>query len=140
MEQNAGEGLYTKAQMDYVNGLSDDELRSHLLHQVRLRDNMEFDRNSFEKIANTWPTLQGAISKLQSELNVDKSEGSYYYSWQANIAMAFYDEVRRQTSPKGKVYNMYDETFGDGALHEAANNAAKNFLDLLIAQSEPPKQ
>lgn len=84
--------------------------------------------------------LSKEIRTICEELNKDKSEGSYYYSWQANIAMAFYDEVRRQTSPKGKVYNMYDDTFGDGALHEAANNAAKNFLDLLISQSEPPKQ
>lgn len=78
--------------------------------------------------------LQEAIKVLQQELSKDKSEGSYYYTWQANIAVAFQDAVRRQTDPKSKGYNLYDDTFGDDALHEASNDAAKNFLDLLISQ------
>lgn len=43
-------GIFTKEQQDYVASVSDENLRSHLLHQVRLRDNMESDRNAFEKL------------------------------------------------------------------------------------------
>jgi len=44
--------LYTKEQRDYVDSIDDKDLRTHLLHQVRLRDNMEKDRNAFEKENN----------------------------------------------------------------------------------------
>jgi len=54
------------------------------------------------------------IEKLVNELRKDKSEGSYYYSWQANIAMAMYDEL------DGK------------ATTEECNNGAKKFLEILI--------
>ena len=76
------------------------------------------------------------ITRLVAELQKDKEPGSYYYVWQANIAMSFYDSVRQQLDPKNKGGNLYDDSFGDGALHQAANNAAKNFLDLLISQSD----
>ena len=55
MNQQGGSpqiGIYTKKQIDYVNSVPDSELRSHLLHQVRLRDNMEADRDSFQKLNN----------------------------------------------------------------------------------------
>ncbi len=49
-----------------------------------------------------------------------KKDEDYYYSWQSNIAMAFYDQAKRNkvkiSSPK---------------LHEISNSAAKNFLNLL---------
>ena len=54
------------------------------------------------------------IEKLVEELRKDKSGGSYYYSWQANIAMAMYDEL------DGK------------ATKEECNNGAKRFLEILI--------
>jgi hypothetical protein len=56
------------------------------------------------------------IDHLASEL--EKDEG-YYYAWQSNIAMAFQDELAR------KGYRLPDQ-------HKIANNAAKNFLSLLI--------
>lgn len=37
-----------------------------------------------------------SINKLKLELSKDKSEGSYYHSWQSNIAMAFVDELVEQ--------------------------------------------
>lgn len=43
-----GTEIYTQQQIDYVSGVSDSQLRAHLLHQVRLRDNMERDRDAFE--------------------------------------------------------------------------------------------
>jgi len=56
-----------------------------------------------------------------------REDAGYYIAWQANIAMAFKDE--------------YDEfyKFGNGRvdkseIHDIANNAAKNFLDLLIKE------
>ena len=56
------------------------------------------------------------IEKLVEELKKDKSPGSYYYSWQANIAMAMYDEL------DGKITK------------EEANRGAIRFLELLIRQ------
>ena len=43
------EGIFTESQRIYVESIDDSMLRPHLLHQVRLRDNMESDRNSFER-------------------------------------------------------------------------------------------
>lgn len=57
--------------------------------------------------------------RLVEELKKDKDPGSYYHAWQSNIAMSFYDECARNGV--------------DGPLiHKVANQAAKNFLDLLI--------
>ena len=38
MSPVSGHGLFTDSQLSYVNGVSDKDLRGHLLHQVRLRD------------------------------------------------------------------------------------------------------
>lgn len=35
--------------------------------------------------------LERAIKILKKHLNKDKKEGSYYYSWQSNIAMYIHD-------------------------------------------------
>lgn len=48
-----GEGLYTEEQKAYVDGVPDVALRSHLLHQVRLRDIASADRDYFEKEARS---------------------------------------------------------------------------------------
>lgn len=58
------------------------------------------------------------IKELVKALKKDKS---YYYSWQANIAMQFQDEYHR-----AKGYKNRDK------IHKISNNAAKAFLDLLI--------
>ena len=42
-------GLFTDSQLSYVNGVSDKDLRGHLLHQVRLRDLLRDERNKLEK-------------------------------------------------------------------------------------------
>ena len=49
---SVSESLFTQEQFDYVMNVPEIYLRSHLLHQVRLRDNMESDRNEFEKMYN----------------------------------------------------------------------------------------
>lgn len=56
-----------------------------------------------------------AIPVLLAALKEDKTQGSYYYAWQSNIACAIMD-----TMPD--VENI----------HELANVAAKRFLDNLI--------
>lgn len=65
--------------------------------------------------------LKEAVKTLCEALSEDKSEGSYYYSWQANIAMAFKDEYDRDAA----LPELKD-------IHHIANQAAKNFLDTLI--------
>lgn len=75
-------------------------------------------------------TIPDAIKVLRESLAEDKSEGSYYYSWQANIAIAFKDEFRR--SMEAHQPNALKWLFKKNGLHEISNNAAKNFLDLLI--------
>ncbi len=76
------------------------------------------------KIESDIPNAVGALIKALIE---DKSEGSYYYSWQANIAMAFKDEWERHDE-KGYCKSEH--------LHMVANNAAKNFLDMLCHKAE----
>lgn len=46
------ESLFTQEQFDYVMNVPEIYLRSHLLHQVKLRDDMEDDRNEYEKMYN----------------------------------------------------------------------------------------
>jgi len=59
--------------------------------------------------------LKRAVDTLRKALMNDPD---YFRSWQANIAMAFYDEYRRRPNAD---------------LHFVANEAAIQFLDLLIA-------
>lgn len=68
--------------------------------------------------------LEKAIKVLCEELSKDKSEGSYYYSWQSNIAMQFKDEFARKKIDRNYISSK--------DVHEVSNQAAKNFLDLLI--------
>lgn len=69
--------------------------------------------------------LAEAIEIFCDELAKDREEGSYYYAWQANIAMAFYDEFDR-TYPKDNDLDIIG----------IANRAAKNFLDQLINHNQ----
>jgi len=54
-----------------------------------------------------------------------REDEGYYISWQANIAMQFKDEYHRRMEKLGIQYDS-------DVIHEIANTAAKNFLDLLI--------
>lgn len=60
------------------------------------------------------------IEKLVEALKADKSEGSYYYAWQSNIAVSMQDAYARAE----------DKT----DIHNISNEGAKAFLDLLINQ------
>lgn len=67
------------------------------------------------------------IQELIKNLKEDKE---LYYAYQANIAMAFKDEFNKayeKQDNKGAIIQL------EGLdIHEIANQAAKNFLDLLI--------
>jgi hypothetical protein len=62
-------------------------------------------------------------TKLFKALRKDKD---FYYSYQANIAMAFKDEYARHKRLKPYLNN--------NDIHNIANNAAKDFLNLLIKE------
>jgi len=123
MEGAIPEGLFTKEQIEFVDKVPDSDLRMMLLHTVRLRDNMEKDRDAFEKMSVV--TLEKAIKVLCSNLSEDKSAGSYYYSWQSNIAMAFFDQF----------INDHENILAQRILSEVSNKAAKRFLETLIKTS-----
>lgn len=67
-------------------------------------------------------TTKEAVNHLVKEL---KADADYYYTWQANIAMAFKDEFDRSYLSKG--------------VHEMATKAAKDFLELLCASRTDPE-
>ena len=62
-----------------------------------------------------------------------KEDEQYYYSWQSNIAMSFVDEFNRK-QPDGFFLSLISLD-----IHEVANKAAKNFLNMLITQQEKGK-
>ena len=68
---SVSESLFTQEQFDYVMEVPEIYLRSHLLHQVRLRDNMESDRDSFEKENNR---LLRIIEGLQKQIDYHERE------------------------------------------------------------------
>lgn len=55
-----------------------------------------------------------------------KNVKDYRYAWTANIAMSFKDEISRYRKKTGKRYLNKND------YHTIANNAANNFIDLLI--------
>ena len=63
------------------------------------------------------------IKELCKRLETDEG---LYLSYQANIAMSFKDECSRYKKKSGKNYLSYKD------IHEIANKASQNFLNLLI--------
>ena len=61
------------------------------------------------------------LNNLIQELKTDKE---YYYAWQSNIAMSFIDGMRRSKKRR--------PSYKD--LHKIANEAAKEFLNILIKE------
>lgn len=62
--------------------------------------------------------FQDAFKVFAATLRKDRD---LYHSYQANIAMAFYDAYRQEGN-----------NLSHRKVHQVANRAAKNFLDLLI--------
>lgn len=65
--------------------------------------------------------VQNAVTEQAQAL---KSDEAFFYAYQSNIAMAFYDEARR-----------HDVHISHEKLHEIANNGAKNFLHLFVGEA-----
>jgi len=85
-----------------------------------MTNNIRFQRGGDPlKTMDLGVTIERSIQKLGSEL---KEDPEYFHVWQANIAMAFFDEYQR--------FNKKYKNRGD--LHKISNEAAKNFLNLLI--------
>lgn len=82
-----------------------------------------------KRILNKKIKISDAVDLL-SESFQDKSPGSYYYAWQSNIAMAFKDEFDRWCK------NIVGRNAAPDHIHEIANEAAKNFLNLLIKRED----
>jgi len=70
--------------------------------------------------------LQQAVKVLIEAL---RNDPSYYEGWKSNIAMSFKDEFSRSL-PKDD----------DLPIHDIANKAADNFLQLLTKENNPEMQ
>jgi hypothetical protein len=68
--------------------------------------------------------LAKAVDTLRQHLAKDTTEGSYFHTWQSNIAMAFVDAYQWKKS-KNNIVTEKD-------IHSIANDAAVHFLNLLI--------
>lgn len=74
-------------------------------------------------------TLKSALAVVTANLKKDKE---YRESWKANIAMAFKDRVAKHKNDNpGDVIEM--------DVHEVANDAAENFLQLLCDEIKYPE-
>lgn len=58
-----------------------------------------------------------------------REDERFYYSYQSNIAMAFFDELRRQAN-KPEITAEFNRA--NINCHELCNAAAKNFLNLWL--------
>jgi len=94
---------------------------------------LKINHNNQSKLKLTVPTLRqldALLYGLEVTMNIEdavktitnaiKKDPDLFYGYQSNIAMAFYDEYRR--NPK-KYKSLHD-------IHEIANEAAKHFLNL----------
>ena len=71
-------------------------------------------------------TVEQAINRLRQELQKDNGPYSYFYTWQSNIAMAFYDTFMEVQD------GATEEECG--ALAMISNIAAAKFLNTLCSQ------
>lgn len=88
---------------------------------------MVFDSEAAEKIGEYLLAIIKTDMPLAIEILQEAiKDESYRQAWVANIAMAFKDEYAR--CPKEKI--------DSDDIHEIANKAAGNFMDLLTSQGE----
>ena len=78
------------------------------------------------QLVQSKPNLQEAIEVLCNALRKDEE---LYLGYQSNIAMSFVDAVNRHTTDEGNSRLLTQEQ-----LKHYANDAAENFLNLLIAK------
>jgi hypothetical protein len=109
----------------------DKEIREHVAQIKRERDETTPNKEAGLVFVGESITLEQAISRLIKELQKDKTPGSYFYTWQSNIAMAFYNACREHRGP----FSLKDRR-----LAEIANAAAINFLNSLCSQNKNTMQ
>ncbi len=68
---------------------------------------------------------------IQQFFDILRKDDDYRRAWKDNIAMAFKDEFHR-ASIRNKDGDMNEYIFFDNGVHEIANTAADNFLNMLI--------
>lgn len=73
----------------------------------------------YKDAPSKWLKENKTIKELIQALKKDKD---YYYGWQADIAMAFFDEMNRSAKRKPSCVDLL----------KISNQAAENFLNLLI--------
>ena len=73
---------------------------------------------------NKYKEFQPIKEAVETLIQALKDDPQYYYSWQANIAMAFYDVFIEDGA-------LCDRESHRERVHESCNKAAKNFLNLL---------
>lgn len=71
-------------------------------------------------------SIKSELKQVTEQLNSDRA---LFYSWQSNIAMAFVDECGRHKKKSKLKY------LSNSDIHLCANNAAINFLNQLIKES-----
>lgn len=77
--------------------------------------------------SNSELSIADSMEVITKEFNKDQSEGSYYHSWQTNMAVTFQDEFNA-TVTKNKI--------SQNILHGISNRAAIRFLDMLRKEKE----
>jgi len=71
---DSAEGIFTEEQRNYVNGVEESQLRNHLLHQLRLLDLMEVDRDRALRHLRARSNQVKKLNKELIELRKDKGE------------------------------------------------------------------
>ena len=101
------------------------------IKKVGEKYNQSIERQDFTSVKD-------AMNVICSALAENPLPGSYYHSWQCNIAMAFYDEYKRNEEWVSNKH-LEGQTATEIDISEIANNAAKNFLNMLIMQVPAPE-
>ena len=76
--------------------------------------------------------IKEAVDVLVKKL---KEDPGYRIGWEANIAMAFYDEFTRRNLSPCDIDQLTNQELRD-EIHSIANRAADNFLNLLCRDRE----
>lgn len=125
-----------KSLVDVILSERDDEYTRLFKSLNRYKYSHSCDRLSRYKILENEKS-QSPISDLISLLKEDKSPGSYYYSWQSNIAMTLYDVINNsgilmfENKRDLKERVLLDDT----KLRKICNDSARLFLDIFIGDA-----
>lgn len=106
------------------------------LEELNKRTSRAFDSlintaKDLQNSINDAITVEQAVDRIRLELQKDKEPGSYFHTWQCNIAMCFFDEIRHKYAfDTGSIDPILNHN-----LHMYSNNAAARFLEILCLQN-----